>query len=195
MKSKIALVLCITQLCMLHSVEATTQKRVKTKVAQKSTLFKKIGSAVVIGAVGSAIALMHKQNTQETIPTTNIYMPPSPTKFQLIYLGWTGINGPNPSDNRICTLIDSSSCSGLTNDTFVQNIDLAPWMDVLKMNAVDAKNFIGSVYRNDGVSGFTLPVIKKDMTMSETLKLFNRLEQTDPMKRICLLYTSPSPRD
>ena len=183
MKSKIAFMLCITQLCMLHSVEAA-QRRVKTKVAQKSTIFKKIGSAVVIAAVGSAIALMQKQNTQETIPAKIISTAPSPTKFQLIYLGWTGRNGLNYDDNVICTLINPLSCDGLTNDTFVQTIDLAPWMDVLNMNAADAKNFIGSVYQNDGNFSFKLPVIKKDMSMSDTLKLFNRLYQTDPLKRI-----------
>ena len=178
MKSKIALVLCITQLCMLHSVEAATQRRVKTKVAQKSTLFKKIGSAVVIAAVGSAIAIIHKRAEQEEIQHKESTVASSQGKYRLsLYKFYP--------DNTNCYLGADLYFCGTDTNALMQKVDLDPWRQALGLHpSEDPSPVLLDKYRNrvatDNLSLFIFRdiTIKENLSQAEATQLQSVLNQT-----------------
>ena len=197
MKSKIALVLCITQLCMLHSVEAATQKRVKTKVAKKSTLFKKIGSAVVIGAIGSAIAVINQRAEKEEIQRkiSNYSNSLSKSNWSVS----TGVNGYSGS----CAKGDINTeyaCLGMDPDTLMKTIYLDRWRKVLDLQpSEDPSPVLLDYYKNSQpIIGLRTPfqthiILKNNISEQEAKQIGEELS-TSSLKIGCCRFFGISTR-
>ena len=172
MKSKIALILCITQLFTCiggYRVDASS----KTKHSKKSSLSKKLSVAFTILATGTLIALHAKHRYR--LAQDNAINHANQQLWNVLYAGWRA----KPDAYVLCQNHSPALCFGMTNDLFVQQINLNTWMEILQMNAVDATAFIGKIYYGP----FEVYPIKQNLTLSEAMKITDRLEKTDPQGR------------
>ena len=148
MKSKIAVILCLTQLCLSIAgpkAEAA-QRAYKVKKTKKSNILnKKVVTALGLAAVGSAVALYAKHNNhlaRENSSSTTTTTTTGEKLWKVVYKGWgsNGICFVGPDPNPACTV---------TPTFFMTRVNLEPWKTALDVQSSDAiTRLIGEFYNN-----------------------------------------------
>ena len=174
MKSKIAMLVCLTQLCMLghYPLNAAT-KSFQTKKSRKSKqLLKKASTSLGIIALGTFIALYakHKNNLarEDRLQNDASFTP----RFKITYSGWQMHNSAGA-----CTPMTVNYCNGIDESTFLQGVDLNAWRQVLGLQPSDDPSIlIRNAYRNTFIIpynpnnvGLEFMYLKKNLSFDQTL--------------------------